>query len=354
MTVHLPGWTPHPDLVHADDRLPGYRRIKRGKGFAYPGPDGVSLRDEAELARIRSLAIPPAWSDVWISTDPSGHIQATGRDAKGRKQYRYHPLWRQCRDEAKFSSLAAFAGRLGAIRERVEADLRLRGVPREKVLASIVWLLDHTLIRIGNDRYRRENKSFGLTTLRSRHVAINGASLRFAFVGKSGQEWKLHLTDRRIARIVRTIGELPGQHLFQYLDEGARRPVQSHEVNAYLREVSGSDFTSKHFRTWGATVEALAVFAALPVSEAAKARARAANAAIDAVAAKLRNTRAVCRSCYIHPSVIATWEAGMLGEAVRDLKRRVRKPRKGLDQGETVALRFLQEFAANPAHPDEA
>lgn len=335
---------PPAGLFHSDDAGPGFRRLRRGKGFFIAGTDGKALRDEAQLARIRALAIPPAWSDVWISPDPAGHVQATGRDAKGRKQYRYHPHWQACRDEAKFSSLVGFAHRLPAIRDRVDRDLRLRGTPREKVIASIVWLLDHALIRIGNESYSRENGSYGLTTLRSRHVAVEGSVVRFSFVGKSGQEWKLKLLDRRIARIVRTIGELPGQHLFQYVDNGDRHPVQSSEVNAYLKEASGTAFTSKHFRTWGATVCAASLFSDVETPDTARARARAANEVIDQVAARLRNTRTVCRNCYIHPAVIGAWEDGSLSPSLAQLRRRIRKPRKGLEMDETITLRFLERW----------
>ena len=330
------------DLAYVSDEAPGIRRRRAGKGFWYSQPGGARVGDDATLARIRALAIPPAWTDVWISPDPAGHIQATGRDAKGRKQYRYHQGWMACRDEAKFSSLVAFAEALPRLRGRVDEDLRLRGVPRDRVLASVVWLLDNTLIRIGNEAYRRQNKSFGLTTLRSRHVEIGGTAIRFAFVGKSGQEWRLKLVDRRIARIVRAIGDLPGQNLFQYLDDdGQRRPVQSHDVNAYIREAAGPDFSSKHFRTWGATVLAASHFAAQEPPATKRELARLTNRGIDMVAADLRNTRAVCRRCYIHPAVIQSWEAGTLAAEIAEIRRRARRPRSGLDPDEAVVLRWL-------------
>jgi DNA topoisomerase-1 len=333
-------------LSHSDDMAPGIRRLRAGRGFRYVLPGGASVAEPRTLSRIKALAIPPAWTQVWISPDPQGHIQATGRDAKGRKQYRYHPQWMACRDEAKFSSLAEFAQALPAIRARVDADLRKPGVQRVRVLASVVWLLDRTMIRIGNETYSRENKSYGLTTLRSRHVSIEGPALRFTFVGKSGQEWKLRLEDRRIARIVRAISELPGQHLFQYIDNGSRHPVQSSEVNAYLRETSGAPFTSKHFRTWGATRLASALFSQTQAPESQKAKAREANRVFDAVAARLRNTRSVCRACYVHPGIVEDWADGSLHETMAQLRRRFRRPPYGLAREEHILLQWLLQWNA--------
>jgi len=331
------------ELAYVSDAGPGIRRRRAGKGFAYLAPGGERLDEPAERERIRVLAIPPAWTDVWISPDPDGHIQATGRDQKGRKQYRYHPAWTACRDEAKFSSLVAFAAALPKIRDRIDRDLRRPGVPRERVLASIVWLLDRTLIRIGNDVYSRQNESFGLTTLRNRHVSVVGPQIRFSFIGKSGQEWKLKLSDRRIARIVGTIEELPGQHLFQYLDEdGERRPVHSHDVNAYLRDTAGPLFSSKHFRTWAATTGAAILFAGLERPQTKRDLVRATNGVIDLVAGRLRNTRAVCRRCYIHPLVIERWEDGDIGKEIREIRRRNSKPLKRLDGDESTVLRWLR------------
>lgn len=340
-------------LAFSDDASPGIKRRRAGKGFWYCGPDGSKIEDPVLLSRAKALAIPPAWTDVWISPDPAGHIQATGRDAKGRKQYRYHPQWTACRDEAKFSSLAEFAQALPTIRERVDADLRRQGLPRERVIASIVWLLDHSMIRIGNEVYSKANKSFGLTTLRSRHVAIEGQAIRFSFIGKSGQEWRLNLQDRRIARSVRAISELPGQHLFQYLDNGSRHPVQSSEVNAYLRETSGVSFTSKHFRTWGATRLASAMFSAVEPPSSAKARAREANRVFDAVAAKLRNTRTVCRACYVHPGIVKEWEEGRLNETMAQLRRRFRRPPSRLERDEHILLQWLLQWNEAQADPAE-
>ncbi|WP_338000433.1 DNA topoisomerase IB [Chelativorans sp. YIM 93263] len=334
-------------LTYVSDSEPGIRRRGAGTGFTYLAPDGTRVADAETLARIRKLAIPPAWKDVWISPDPDGHIQATGRDQRGRKQYRYHANWLACRDEAKFSTLIAFAETLPKLRGQMEQDLARRGVPRERAIASIVWLLDNTMIRIGNESYRRENMSFGLTTLESRHVAVEGGSLRFSFVGKSGQEWRLKLVDRRIARIVRTIQELPGQHLFQYLDANSERhPVHSQDVNAYIHAHAGEIFTSKHFRTWGATRAAAMLLSTEPPGKTKRETIRRLNEMIDHVARRLHNTRAVCRRCYIHPAVIDAWEDGRLPDEMTEMRRRFGKPLKGLTQDESLVLRWLRSQAA--------
>ncbi len=334
-------------LAYVSDERPGIRRRRAGNGFFYLAPTGKRITEPAMRDRIGGLAIPPAWTDVWISPKANGHIQATGRDAKGRKQYRYHPRWTLCRDEAKFSSLLAFAYALAPLRDRIDADLRKIGLPREKVVASVIWLLDNTMIRVGNVAYARDNKSFGLTTLKSRHVTVEGARLRFTFKGKSGKEWRIQLVDRRIAKIVRRIQELPGQQLFQYLDEmGDRHSVASHDINAYIRDACGGDFTSKHFRTWGGTIHAASLFAETPVPESVTARKRTMNAVIDAVAARLVNTRAVCRSCYIHPRVLERWADGQLPAELAAARRSRRKVPDGLDEEEAVVLKWL---AANSA-----
>lgn len=331
------------DLHYISDTEKGISRRRAGKGFLYLQPNGQRLSDPADLARISSLAIPPAWTDVWISPDPSGHIQATGRDDRGRKQYRYHPDWMACRDQVKFSSLAGFAGSLPGLRDQVDRDLRRPHMPRERVIASVVWMLDNTMIRIGNDTYSRENNSFGLTTLRSNHVRIEGSSLRFSFVGKSGQEWKLKLVDRRIARILREIQDLPGQQLFQYIDEdGSRRTVNSQDVNDYIRAAAGPEFTSKHFRTWGGTTLATLLLAQTERPPSKRAAARTLNQAIDVVAGRLHNTRTVCRRCYIHPEVITAWDEGRLADETAAIRRRFRKPFKGLDTGEALVFRWLR------------
>jgi DNA topoisomerase-1 len=329
-------------LIHASDDSPGIRRKRAGAGFFYTRPDGRKLDDVEALARIRSLAIPPAWNDVWISISPDCHLQATGRDQRGRKQYRYHPRWSACRDEVKYSSLASFAQALPSLRRAIDLDLRRRSLSRERVVASIVWLLDNTMIRVGNAAYARDNKSFGLTTLRDRHVDITGSTLRFAFKGKSGKEWRLKLVDRRIARVVRGAQDLPGQHLFQYLGEnGERRAIRSQDVNDYIREAAGAHFSSKHFRTWGGTIGAAALFAERPLPQTKAETKRVMNEIIDQVAHRLGNTRAVCRQCYIHPMVIESWSAGTLADEMAKVRRSFRKPLAGLDREETLVLKWL-------------
>ena len=329
-------------LVHVSDAEPGLRRKRTANGFRYIDIKGKPVSDRLIIERINTLVIPPAWEDVWICADPDGHIQVTGRDLRGRKQYRYHPRWSATREDVKYSSLVKFAQALPALRGRIDQDLRKRGLPRERVLASVVWLLDNTMIRVGNAVYARENKSFGLTTLRSRHVAVDGAKLRFAFKGKSGKEWRLQLVDRRMAKVMRSIQDLPGQHLFQFLDEdGERRRIGSQDVNAYLREASGADFSSKHFRTWGGTVRALTLFADTPLPETKAATARAMNEIIDAVANHLGNTRSVCRKCYIHPQVMASWLEGTLPGEIATAKRSRRRRPDGLDEEEMLVLNWL-------------
>lgn len=328
--------------MHVSDEGPGIRRKRAGKRFSYWDARGKKIGSPAEIDRIDAIVIPPAWTDVWISPDPDGHIQATGRDDRGRKQYRYHPRWTAQRDEVKYGGLVQFAQALPKLRGQVDADLRKRELPRERVVASIVWLLDNTMIRVGNSAYARDNKSFGLTTLRAKHLEIDGAKLRFAFKGKSGKEWNLQLTDRRMARVMRTIQELPGQHLFQYRNgDGERRAVTSQDVNDYIRAATGSEFTSKHFRTWGGTIAAVALFSQTPLPDSERGQARAMNAAIDKVAATLGNTRAVCRQCYIHPAVMEAWRAGTLQDEIRTIRRTVRRPRDGLDRAEAIVLKWL-------------
>lgn len=326
-------------LLYVSDDQPGLTRQRRGKGFSYHDADGARIADELVLTRIRSLAIPPAYVDVWICAHPRGHLQATGRDARGRKQYRYHPDWRVLRDEGKFSRLLAFGTALPRLRRHVRTDLARPGLPREKVLALVVRLLDETLIRIGNDRYARDNKSFGLTTLRSRHVRAERGRLRFTFRGKSGQARELELGDKRLAKIIRRVQQLPGQRLFQYLDDdGARQPIDSGMVNDYLRQASGGEFTAKDFRTWGGTVQAIGVMADTPLPETGGDRARrsAIAAGVKTVAATLGNTPAVCRSSYIHPAVFEGWLDGSLQRAVPT--GTARHPR----QLEQRALRWLR------------
>jgi DNA topoisomerase I len=337
-------------LVYVSDAQPGIRRLRRGKGFGYRDAAGQPVRDRAELARIRALAIPPAYQDVWICADPRGHLQATGRDARGRKQYRYHPRWRELRDHGKFDRVLAFGEGLPRLRRRVGRDLALPGLPRGKVLALLVRLLDDTLIRVGNEGYARDNHSYGLTTLRSRHVRAARGRLRFAFRGKSGQEHEVELDDRRLARIVRRVQQLPGQRLFQYLDDdGARQPVDSGMVNDYLRGCCGEDFSAKDFRTWGGTVYATGVLAATPLPERGGERARRAAlaAAVKQVAAVLGNTPAVCRASYVHPAVFEAWADGSLHRAIP--AGTAAHPRQ-LEQHTLRLLRRRLRVAATPTH----
>ncbi len=336
-------------LVYVNDTQPGIQRQRHGKGFGYRGADGRRVIDRSELQRIRALAIPPAYVDVWICLDPRGHLQATGRDARQRKQYRYHANWRELRDHGKFDRVLAFGDALPAMRRRARRDLALPGLPRDKVLALLVRLLDETLIRIGNDGYTRDNHSYGLTTLLTRHVRAERGRLRFAFRGKSGVEREVELSDKRLARIVQRVQQLPGQRLFQYLDDaGKRQPLDSGQVNEYLHDACGDDgFTAKDFRTWGGTVQATGVLArtALPDKGGDRAMRSSLAAAIKDVAAILGNTPAVCRASYIHPQIIEGWQDGSLHRAIpasaashprqleqltlRYLRKRLRAARRG-------------------------
>jgi DNA topoisomerase-1 len=306
-------------LRYVSDSSPGIRRRRSGRGFSYVGPDGRVVRDRATLARIRRLAIPPAYIDVWICPVANGHVQATGRDARGRKQYRYHPKWRETRDETKYGRMLAFSEALPRLRAKVEGHLSLPGLPREKVLATVVSLLECTGIRVGNDEYVRANHSFGLTTLKDHHVEVSGANLRFEFRGKSGKTHRVALNDRRLARIVARCQALPGADLFQYVDDdGARVSIGSGDVNDYLREITGEDFTAKDFRTWAGTLQAVAALEALGPAPTEREAKSAILRAIDQVAERLNNTRAVCRKYYVHPAVIETYQAGTLHEALRN------------------------------------
>ena len=334
-------------LVYTTDTSPGIRRIKRGKSFAYVDPQKRPVRDRQTLARIRSLVIPPAWTEVWISTNARGHLQATGRDARRRKQYRYHPKWRAVRDSTKYERLIAFGQALPQIRRRTEADLRRDGLPREKVLAAVVRLLEKTFIRVGNDEYARDNKSFGLTTMRDGHVRISGSTVRFIFRGKSGVEHELALDDRRLARIVKQCRDLPGQELFQYRDEnGTVVDIGSGDVNAYLKEITGEEFTSKDFRTWAGTVLASQLLREYErVESDARARKNVV-AAIEQVAKQLGNTRAVCRKCYVHPAVIDAYMDGTMMKTVAQRARAVKAVGK-LTAAETAVLSLLQRLSSS-------
>lgn len=303
-------------LRYATDRRPGIRRKRAGSGFVYEDARGRPVRDRNTLARIGSLVIPPAWKDVWICADPLGHLQAVGRDTRGRKQYRYHPQWRRVRDENKYSRLHGFARALPSIRRKTAHALTQRGLTREKVLAAAVQLLEKTLIRVGNDEYTRQNRSFGLTTLRDGHVQVRGARIRFTFRGKSGVEHDVDLDDRRLARVVKACRDIPGYELFQYYDDaGNRQTIGSSDVNAYLRELTGEDYTSKDFRTWAGTLLAAELLLACGRCDSRSRLKANVVRTVESVAKRLGNTKAVCRKCYIHPAVIEAYEAGALPKA---------------------------------------
>jgi len=338
-------------LVYVSDTKPGITRKGVGRGFRYTGPDGKPVRDKETLARIRSLAIPPAWTDVWISPRPNGHIQATGRDDRGRKQYRYHPKWVEVRDENKYGRMVAFGKALPRISERVEHDLALPGLPREKVLATVVRLLETTLIRVGNEEYARSNRSFGLTTMRNRHAKIDGPQLRFKFKGKSGKTWSIGITDRRLARIVRRFQELPEQELFEYVDDdGARHTIDSADVNDYLEEISGDDFTAKDFRTWAGTVSvAMALHEMGPATSKAQAK-RNVVQAIKLVSEQLGNTPAVCRKSYIHPDVVDAYSDGSLFKMLTIKARKSdAEEAHGVSPHDAAVLSFLEKIPLTPA-----
>lgn len=326
-------------LRYVNDDEPGLTRKGSSiANFSYHRADGKEVRAAHTLKRIRALAIPPAWTDVWVCADPDGHIQATGRDQKGRKQYRYHPRWQDVRDESKYARMIDFARALPKIRARIDEDLARPGVGRERVLAAVVRLLERSLIRVGNDEYARSNDSYGLTTLRNRHVAVKGSTIEFRFRAKSGKFWRLELDSPRLSKVVRACQDLPGQELFGYRDEdGSIHDVTSNDVNTYLREVTGQDFTAKDFRTWAGTVGAALALRAQELPDAKAAQKRVLNAAIDQVAQALGNTRAVCRKAYVHPQVFDAFSDGTLGNALS----RGCKPVKGLDQAETAVLNFL-------------
>jgi DNA topoisomerase-1 len=330
-------------LRYVTDSMPGIRRRRAGKGFRYIGPDGKRITDPDRIAWFKRLAIPPAWTDVWISPIKRGHVQATGRDARGRKQYRYHPRWREVRDEAKFGRLVDFARALPKIRRRTERDLRRRGLPREKVLALVVRLLEATLIRVGNEEYARDNDSFGLSTLRDRHVKGNGSAIRFSFKGKGGKEHEVPIADRRLARLVKQVQEIPGQELFQYIDEeGRRQGIASGDVNDYLRDISGQDFTAKDFRTWAGTVAASMALQDFREIDDEAGRKKAIVDAIEEVAGQLGNTPAVCRACYVHPDVLESYLDGTMVEALSARARGAGRGLHALRPEEAAVLGLLQ------------
>ena len=330
-------------LRYVSDETPGITRRRTGKGFSYRDPAGGAMRDAAALRRIRALAIPPAWTQVWICPHPEGHIQATGRDEKGRKQYRYHHRWREARDAAKFGHMVEFASALPRIRERVDSDLRRLGLQREKVLATVVRLLETTLIRVGNEDYARQNQSYGLTTLHSHHVEVERGKLRFSFKGKSGKSWNLQVSDRRIARIVRQCQDLPGQELFRYIDDdGNVRSIDSGEVNDYLKEVSGMEVTAKDFRTWAGTVLAALALREFEKFDTQAAAKRNVKQAIEQVAARLGNTPTICRKCYVHPDLLDHYLGGSLALQIKsEAQAELRDDIAKLRPEETAVLAFL-------------
>jgi DNA topoisomerase I len=305
-------------LRYVSDEQPGYTRKAKGSDFEYVDTEGKRIRDETRLLRIRRLAIPPAYKDVWICPSPNGHIQATGRDARGRKQYRYHERWREVRDENKYERMVVFGKALPKIRRRVKRDLKRRGLPREKVLATVVQLLERTFIRIGNEEYAKENKSFGLTTMRNHHVDVTATKLKFTFKGKSGVKHEVDVSDRRLAKIIRQLQDLPGQDIFQYVDEeGEVRNIDSQDVNDYLREITGEEFTAKDFRTWAGTVLAAMALIAQEAFENKTQAKKNIKDAISAVAKILGNTPTVCRKCYVHPAVLETYLDGAMIEGLK-------------------------------------
>jgi DNA topoisomerase I len=328
-------------LRYINDLTPGISRRRAGRGFSYTDPQGVTVRDPETIARIRALAIPPAWTDVWICPSARGHLQATGRDARGRKQYRYHAGWREVRDGTKYARLPSFARMLPQIRAQVEKDLSLPGLPRDKVLAAVIRLLEATLIRVGNKEYARDNDSFGLTTMRNRHVDVSGQTLQFEFLGKGGKRHRVDIRDPRLARIIGRCQEIPGHELFQYEDEdGQHRTVESADVNEYLRRHAGDDFSAKDFRTWAGTV--LMVEALLDMGPASSERQakRKLVRGIEAVAARLGNTPAICRAYYVHPAVIDGYGDGSL-LAFLEKRPKKRRRRRGLSQLEADVLAYL-------------
>jgi len=327
-------------LSYVNDDDPGIRRVADGDGFAYHDADGRKVTDASTLDRIGALAVPPAWTEVWICPSPRGHIQATGRDQKGRKQYRYHDAWRRDRDGLKFSRMIAFGRALPKLRARVEKDLSLRGLPREKVIAAVVRLMELTLIRVGNEEYAQANKSFGLTTLRDRHAKLSSVGGVFEFKGKSGKVHKTSFRDRRLARIVKACQDVPGQRLFQYIDDdGQRRSVESADVNAYIRAAIGQDFSAKDFRTWAGTLAAARALCRVPKADSASEAKRNVNICVKAVASLLGNTAAVCRGSYIHPLVLEAYQQGVLPL----------RPGRSERAFELAVIRFLEAARASCA-----
>jgi len=338
-------------LHYVNRDTPGIRRAGTAGKFKYLDPEGRTIRDTETLSRIKSLVLPPAWKDVWICKDPRGHLQATGKDERGRIQYRYHPKWREARDETKYGRMVAFGKALPTIRRRVARDMKRPGLQRERVLAAVVKLLETTLIRVGNEEYARVNDSIGLSTMKDKHAEIKGGSIHFEFKGKSGVKHAIDLADQRLARIVKQCQDVPGQDLFQYIDgDGIRHPITSADVNAYLKVAAGDDFTAKDFRTWAGTVLAwMALGEFVPFDSETQAK-KNVLVAIESVAAKLGNTKAVCRKCYIHPAILETY---MSGELYRTLEQRAdAQLAKGLQHmkpEEAAVLTLLRAWLASEA-----
>ena len=338
-------------LHYVNRDAPGIRRVRSGKGFKYSDPQGRAVKDAATLARIRSLVLPPAWTDVWICSDVRGHLQAIGKDERGRIQYRYHPKWREARDETKYSRMMAFGKALPGIRRRIARDMKKAGLPRERVLATVIKLLETTLIRVGNEEYARDNGSVGLTTMKDKHAIINGGNIHFEFKGKSGVKHAIDLHDKRLARIIKQCQDVPGYELFQFIDaEGTHHAITSTEVNAYLKAVAGQDFTAKDFRTWAGTVLAYMALREFEEFDSETQAKKNMLAAIESVAAKLGNTKAVCRKCYIHPVVLDTY---LTGQLARTLEQRANSQfAEGLHQlksEEAAVLTLLSSRLAKEA-----
>jgi len=338
-------------LRYVSDDTPGIRRVRRGKGFSYSAPDGCTIRDNAELKRVRALVIPPAWTDVWICPNHRGHIQASGRDDKGRKQYRYHTRWREVRDEAKFERMIAFGQALPAIHAHTDPDMRRHGLPREKILAVVVRLLETTRIRVGNDEYAKQNDSFGLTTLRTEHVNASGSEISFHFRGKSGKIHDFSVRDRRLASVVRKLLDLPGKELFQYVDQdGELRTITSDEVNAYLHEITGADFTAKDFRTWAGTVLAARALNEIGTYDTDVQARNNVVQAIESVSRRLGNTPTICRKCYVHPAIIDAYLDGAAADVFRQqTESELRGDIGVLPPEEAAVLAFLQQRLASDA-----
>jgi DNA topoisomerase I len=331
-------------LRYVTDKMPGIRRERVGEEFTYTGTNGRPIEDEKTLKRIRSLAIPPAWTDVWICPNPRGHIQATGRDAKGRKQYRYHPQWRKVRDETKYDKMLVFGMALPTIRKKVAEDLQLPGLPKEKVLATVIDLLDITAIRVGNEEYARENESYGLTTLRNKHVKVTGSNIRLHFRGKSGKEHTYVVQDKKLARIVKRLQDLPGHELFEYLDEHDEvRHIESTDVNEYLREITKEDFTAKDFRTWWGTVIMVEALKGVGEAETQTQAKKNITEALKEAAEHLGNTPTICRKCYVHPAVLDAYLNRTLLQTLKEQEARgPHKELAGLQPEEVALMEFLE------------